>query len=357
MSTIQKKLQSLLDTLVADGRERGMQLAVYQNGKLIVDAFAGYMDPEKSKKVDGDTLFPIFSVTKGVVATAAHRAVEKGQVGYDTPIAKVWPEFAANGKGGITFRHALTHTAGMQMMGTGLVAEDLIDWDKMCRMLAEATPVSPPGEQQVYHAVTYGWLVGEVLRRVDGRGIQQIVREDICNPLGIRDMFIGIPDGVDDRVAILEHPGAGAPPADDMPREVAKCMWPLHTWMNHPAGRRACVPGSSGIMSARAIAKHYAALLPGGIDGVQLISDQTLQLVMQDPGKRFGWMTAGTNPNDQQFGHGGFGGANGYAIPKHGVAVGLAKNRFDFSGQAGEGEVFAAIKRELGIVTVEAPAK
>ena len=360
MSTLQSKMQSLLTAAVAEGRERGMQLAVYHNGKLIVDAFAGHMDPEKSKLVDGETLFPIFSVTKGITATAAHRAVEKGQISYDTPIAKVWPEFAANGKGNILFRHVLNHTAGLQMMATGLVPEDLLDWDKMCRMLATATPVSAPGESQVYHAVTFGWLVGEVVRRVDGRPIQQIVQDDICKPLGIRDLYIGAPASVDDRVATLEHPAAPGVPEDDVPREVARCMWPLYYWMNQPVARRGVIPASNGIMSARAIARHYAALVSGGVDGVQLISDKTREIATQvtkpDTDKKIGlgWFLGGTNADDFQFGHGGYGGSNGFAIPGHRLAVGLTKNLF--GSNPAEGEVFAALKRELGI-RVEAPAQ
>jgi CubicO group peptidase (beta-lactamase class C family) len=330
-----------------------MQVTVYHHGKLVADAFAGYMDPEKSRKVSGDTLFPIFSVTKGIVATAAHMAVEKGLVTYDTPVAKVWPEFAANGKGNILFRHVLNHTAGMQMMPVGLVPEDLLDWDKMCRLLAAATPVSAPGESQVYHAVNYGYLVGEVLRRVDGRPIETIVREDICRPLNIRDMYIGTPASEDGRIAFLEHPEAGPPPEDDVPREVARCMWPLHHWMNQPFARRAVVPGSSGIMTARAIARHYAAVLHGGVDGVQLISDKTREIAtvpaIPDAPKRFGlgWGIGEIVPGVLQFGHGGFGGSNGYAMPAYGVAVGLTKNLF--SSRAAEGEVFTAIRRELGI--------
>jgi CubicO group peptidase (beta-lactamase class C family) len=123
--------------------------------------------------------------------------------------------------------------------------------------------------------------------------------------------------------------------------------------MNQPTARRAVVPASNGIMSARAIARHYAAVLAGGVDGVQLISDATRERAIRpskadvEKKRGLGWMLAGTGPDDLQFGHGGFGGSNGYAIPAHGVAVGLTKNRFSASGS--EGEVFAAIKRELGI--------
>src|SRR5687767_13279785 len=232
MSTLQKKMQGMLDAAVAEGRERGMQLAVYYDGESVVDAWAGHMDSEKSKPVDGDTLFPVFSVTKGITATAAHQAVERGLIDYDTPIAKVWPEFAANGKGAITLRHVLTHTSGMQLLPAGMVADDLYDWDKLCRLLAAAAPAAAPGEAQVYHAITYGLLIGELLRRVDGRPIQRIVREDISEPLGVRDLHIGIPQGVDDPVATLEDPHASPPPEHDIPLDVPRCLYPIHAWMN-----------------------------------------------------------------------------------------------------------------------------
>lgn len=139
-------------------------------------------------------MFCTFSTTKGITATAIHLLAEQEKLNYENPIAKFWPEFASHGKDKITIRHALTHTAGMPHMPEGVKPEDLCNWDKMCRLIADLDPLSPPGSQFMYHAMTYGWLLGEVARRADGRPIERIVQEDICAPLGIRDLYFGIPE-------------------------------------------------------------------------------------------------------------------------------------------------------------------
>jgi CubicO group peptidase (beta-lactamase class C family) len=347
MNSPQSRIESLLAELVADGSELGIQVAVYHRSRLVVDASAGVMSPAPgAPPVTAETLFPIFSTGKGIVATAAHLIVERGLATYDTPVASVWPEFAAHGKGNITLRHLLDHTAGLSAVPADIGHEASLDWDKVCTALAAARPVSDPGEKLAYHAMTYGWLLGEFIRRVDSRPFAQFVREEIAAPLGVTDaLYFGLPDSEVSRVVTLERippPAPVSPPPPDP--AIPRWRGPLEEWMNQPDVRRACIPGSNGIMTARAVARHYAALLPGGVDGVELLPPArialatTLQLPRPEPQEGFpflfslGYMqgspTIGIGPETSAFGHGGYGGSHGYANPDRSFAVGITKNRF-----------------------------
>ncbi len=341
-------MQTVLQQAVREGRERGVQLAVYHNNELVVDTWAGLADAATGTAVDGDTLFPVFSVTKAMAATIMHRLVERGHVGYETPVADVWPEFGAHGKQGITVRHVLSHTAGLPCLPMGIGYVELCDWPAMCTAIAQQRPQTPPGWHMAYHAVTFGWLVGEVARRVDGRSFQQLLKEEICDCAGITDMYTGIPESVTPRVAVLQEIFAHgqAPSCDDsVPRDIPGWMQPLAEMMNRPDARRACIPASNGIMSARAIARHYAALLPGGVDGVELLPPERVRAatVRQLPGDGrealpmgLGYFLGnGVVENGDEmaaFGHGGYGGSTGFASGKHRLAVGFTKNLFSPAG-------------------------
>ncbi len=334
-------IQQFLNDLVASGDERGMQLAVYFRGELVIDAWAG-------EGIDGDTLFPVFSVSKGITATLLNQLVERGALSYDTRVADVWPEFAANGKGNILVRHIASHTSGLAGVPTAIQAETVFDWDAVSAALAAMPSATPPGAEICYHAITYGWLLGEILRRVDGRPFLQRLAEDICAPLGIRDLFIGLPDAEIGRVAHLTDSFDPEPlPDDSVPQSIPGWMLPLTEALNRPDVRRACMPASNGIMSARALARHYAALLPGGVDGVELlppdrVRQATIWPVIDNvpPGETpwafgIGYGLSGTyrpgQPADQ-FGHGGYGGAEGHADRTRGYAIGFTKHHFSANG-------------------------
>lgn len=344
MSHYQDKIQSLLDRLTGEGTQRGLQVAVYLEGEQVVDAWSGVMDPRGTLPVQGDTLFPVFSVSKGMAATLAHQAVERGLLSYDLPIAEVWPEFAAHGKEKITLRHALNHTAGLPNMPSGVGYAELGNWDAMCSAVAAMSPVTPPGVWGAYHAITFGWIVGETVRRVDGRSFQQHLHEAIALPLGIADdMFIGIPDEVEPRVALLEEYDLPPLPDPVKPSPVPGWVGPLYAFMNRVDVRRACLPASSGIMTARAVARHYAALLPGGIDGVELLSPARVreatapQDTKSPTGEPFPWALgyaafpafAAPNSGAIPFGHGGYGGSMGFADPGRKMAVAINRNWFN----------------------------
>lgn len=343
-NSLQTKIQKFLDRLTSSGTQRGLQVAVYREGELVVDAWSGVADPRTGEPVRGDTLFPAFSTSKGMAATLAHRAVERGLLSYDRPIAEVWPEFGANEKEKITLRHALNHSAGLPNMPTGIGFPDLSDWDAMCRAVAGLAPVFPPGSRAQYHAITYGWIVGETVRRVDGRSFQQQLHEDISVPLGLeKDLFIGIPGDVESRVALLEEPDAAPPQDDSTPSPVPGWLGTLVSFMNRPDMRRACLPASTGIMTARAIARHYASLLPGGVDGVELLPRTRMleatapQGLLTPEGTDSPWALGYARlpqcslPGAEMpaFGHGGYGGSMGFADPGRKLAVGLTRNAFN----------------------------
>jgi CubicO group peptidase (beta-lactamase class C family) len=345
MKTLEKEIQSVLDDVTADGSERGVQVAVYHRGDCIANCFAGTMDASGRKRVDEKTLFPVFSTTKGIAATVAHLLVERGEITYDTPIAEVWPEFAAHGKGGITLRHALNHTAGLPFVPTGVGLDALHDWTKICAAVADLTPATPPGEAWAYHAITYGWLIGEVARRVDGRPFAEFVRDEISLPLDVEDeLFVGIPDDVEPRIATLEakvdEEAMALLRADPAPQAIPALVQPLHEWMNRADARRACLPASNGIMTAHAVARHFAALLPGGVDGIELLPPSRIAWATEPqrprnlkpgdptPHQRLGYGVSGMF-SPTAFGNAGHGGSVGFADPACGLAFGFARNCFD----------------------------
>jgi CubicO group peptidase (beta-lactamase class C family) len=333
---LQETIQSMLDEVVAEGSERGVQVAIYQDGAEVVNAFAGTMAPG-GNAVTEKTLFPIYSTTKGIMAIMVHLLAQRGQIDYDTPIATYWPEFAAEGKGGITVRHALAHTSGLANMPPGVSERDVYNWDTICAALAARPAVSPPGEKFAYHAVTYGWLLGEIIRRVDGRDVATFLREEITRPLGIEDsLFIGLPADRQGDVAVLQE---DPPPTENgLGTTVTPWMFPLGEWMNQAAAREACIPGSNGIASARAVARVYAAVLPGGLDGVELLSSAQLRLATetQTPalGRPEGERRRGLGfildeaGQPSGFGHGGYGGSWAFGDATYRLAVGVTHNLF-----------------------------
>ena len=335
----QSAVQAVLDRAVAENRERGVQVAAYFKGELVADAWAGLADPATGRRVDGDTLFPVFSVTKGILTTAIHRLVERGAFEYDTRIADLWPAFGAAGKLTVTVRQALCHSAGIPHMPPDATRADLGDWDAMCAAVARLTPLWPPGTRACYHAVTFGWILGEVARRVTGKPVRQLLHAECGAPIGVKDLHCGLPPAAERRVAVLEEPDwKPLPPPADMPPSVPDWMQPLAGWMNSGPARRACIPASNGCMSARALARHYAALLPGGVGGVELLPPARVRLATvphflgEPPPVRvgLGYFLGGAGgafgSRLTTFGHGGYGGSNAFADPETGLAFAFTRN-------------------------------
>jgi CubicO group peptidase (beta-lactamase class C family) len=363
-------VQSLLEEIIASGEETGLQAAAYLNGELVIDAAAGIADPDTGRSVDGDTLFTVFSTSKGVTATCMHLLAERGQLDYDAPVARYWPEFAARGKERVTVRDALTHRAGVPQMPDGLTPEDICAWDGITAAIADLPLLWEPGTKTGYHAYTFGWILGEVLRRIDGRQIAAFVQEEICAPLGMRDIYFGIPDDVEDRVAPLigesltENTGA-----EDtlLPRAIPPHLAPSARVHNRPDVRRASIPAGGGIMSARAVARHYAALI-GEVDGVRLLPPERIRIATElqtddvdlaigfPIRKALGYFLGGPySPMSERitaFGHPGAGGSTAFADPRYGLAAGFTKNRLVTSmdpTQAAAYRVGTKIREALGV--------
>ncbi len=340
-SPIQDLAQRLLADLIESGAEIGVQLAIHQHGRPIVDAFAGRLHANADEPVTGDTLFAVFSTGKAIAATAVHRLVEMGLLEYDKPIAHYWPEFAKHGKAGITLRHALSHTAGVPQM-PDCTAEEIADWDRMCELVADLKPFWGPGERTHYHAITYGWLIGEPARRAAGRDFGRIVQEEVCVPLGMDAFYFGIPEALQSRVATMPEPAGNnfpTPAADDpvAGRNIPKNLWPLERWMNTPSICRGCIPASNALANARSISRHYAGLDLTRPNGETLLSKGTLREVTQlarpanpdSPPTKFALGYALFESADaapRPFGHHGYGGSQGHLDRARGLAVGVTRN-------------------------------
>jgi CubicO group peptidase (beta-lactamase class C family) len=343
------KVRLALQGLVRDTPEVGLQVAAYLDGKLVVDAWAGLADEATGKKVDGDTLFMLSSTTKGVTSTCMHILAEKHKLDYDMPIVKVWPEFGAHGKQRATLHHALSHQTGVPQTPVGYTPEWLADWDRMCRGIADLTPMFPIGERTAYHSLNFGYINGEILRRVDGRSIGRFLQDEICKPLHADSIFLGVPDAELGRVAVLKD---GPPaPADYDARMVGEPAGSqVARYFNRPEVQKAAIPGSGGIMSARGLARHYAMLANWGeLDGARIVPEARIRAgielqsfewdeiyrvrVRRSLGYRRG-SDCGPLASPEAFGHVGGGGSFGYADPARRLGIGFAKNYFTYTDAA-----------------------
>lgn len=279
MSNLQAAVQAAIDELIDSGDEIGLQVAVYEDGELVVDAVAGVADTETGAKVEPDALIFSTSTGKGLTSTVAHVLVEQGRLDYDTPIADVWPEFGVRGKEKATLRHVLTHTVGLPGLPPDTDPADLADWDKICAALAASEPWWEPGTKLGYHAITFGYLVGEIVRRATGRGISDVLRDEVAAPLGVaNELFFAVPESELGRVARLEERGEPLTAEQLEQFEAAMPLFfeatpmavmPSAELYNRHDFRTADVPAGATV-SARAIARMYAALL-GEVDGVRLL--------------------------------------------------------------------------------------
>ena len=352
---LQSRLERLLGGLVDGGYELGAQVAVYLEGELVADVVVGLVASNSSRKVDSGTLFPVCSTGKGMLATIVHVLAERGLVDYGKPVAEYWPEFGANGKGAVTVEQALSHQSGIPQVPVFRSFEEALDFDAACARVAELAPLWPPGSDMQYHSRSFGWIVGGLAQKASGRPLKQLLLDCVTGPLGIEsDMFFGIGEEADRRFSAFEAqpavqaqvstaPITNAPPP---PGTVAELAMPLMDFVNLPRVRRCAMPAVNGIMSAKAIAKHYAALM-GEVDGVRLVPEGRLKLATTRVtregttplcfGHGFGLGYCLKGPADDMgafFGHGGAGGSEGMANQRLKMAFGLTKNRMDTHGAA-----------------------
>jgi CubicO group peptidase (beta-lactamase class C family) len=357
MIDLQSRIQDAIARLVESGAERGLQVAVYHQGRLVADAVAGIADEATGRAVESGTPFYVYSTGKGVTATLAHILVDRGLFTYDTPIVELWPEFGAHGKERATVRHALTHTVGVPGLPGDTTPEDLCNWEKMCATIAAAEPWWEPGTKTGYHAYTFGYIVGEIIRRATGKPISRVLLEEVGGPLGVADeIYFGVPESELGRLARLEDEEGTAAFIASFPDDSPIFKWgPRAVSANAELGNRADILmadiPAGGKMTARAVARMYAALL-GEVDGVRLISPERLReasavafagedQIMGNPatwalGYSVGRPGSTPEASPTWFGMVGAGGSCAYADTASGYSFAVAKNKLAFNLDAVE---------------------
>ena len=344
----------------------GAAVCVYHRGKPVVDLWGG--ERTEGEPWGSDTVAMCFSTTKGVASTALHILADRGEVDYDERVATYWPEFAANGKADITVRHVLTHSSGLHRIRS-LVdhGSRLHDWDHMVEALAAAEPAYEPGTRHGYHALTYGWLVGEIVRRVSGKGIAAFVDSEIAAPLDLDGLYIGLPASERGREAPLKAlnlPRVGNRRLRQLEKRIGTQMGKMVSAMPGPLNTRrivnalaprnveeaffgagifdAALPAANGFFTARSLGRMYAALAGWGeVDGVRILSEETVGRIstVQRRGRdhvlvlpmdwRLGYHRVFTTrgPLSTGFGHFGFGGSGAWADPSRDLALGFVCSR------------------------------
>ena len=336
----------------AAGREVGASFAASVDGRLVVDLWGGHADAARTRPWERDTIVNVWSVTKAMTSLAAHVLVGRRLLDVDAPVAEYWPEFAQAGKANVTVRHVLAHQAGLAAIRTPLPRDAFYDWDCMTGALAAETPWWEPGSTSGYHALTFGFLVGEIVRRISGRTLGAFLRDEVTTPLGA-DFHIGLPESEDARVAEMIPPtaaeakAAGRQAQIDPASMLGKLMRnPLVTppMANQPAWRRAEVPAANGHGNARSVVRVLSALACGGtLDGERIVAAEALaaaiepqwtgrDLVLNIPMRwALGFMRSSDvlplGPNPRCFGHGGWGGSLGIADADGRVAWAYVMNK------------------------------
>jgi len=281
-------LRELFAAKLESGEDLGASLVFNIDGEVVVDLWGGWADEARTVPWAEDTIANVFSTTKAMTSLAALVLVDRGELDLDANVAKYWPEFAARGKAGIKVRHLLSHTSGVSGWDQPITLEDLYDWDKSTALLAAQAPWWEPGTASGYHALNYGHLIGEVIRRITGQRLGEFFAAQIAGPLGA-DFHIGLPSSEFHRVANLVPPPAAPAAADLMqpdPNSVAfktvtnPTMSVETTWTE--GWRRADIGAGNGHGNARSLARLQSAVACGGeVDGVRLLSPKTIDRIFE----------------------------------------------------------------------------
>jgi CubicO group peptidase (beta-lactamase class C family) len=340
-------VRSAFTSLFADRLDHGSAVAVWVDGQLVVDLWGGHSDLACTRPWHRDTLVNVWSVTKGVAALAVAMLVERGRLDYRAPVAQYWPEFAANGKAAITLDQLMSHQAGLDGLSVPMSDADFYAGAPFTQALAAMAPLWPPGSRCVYHPVTYGHIIGELVRRVDGRSFGAFIAQEIVEPLGL-SLFVGLPEAHDHRAAEM----SAHDKAYDWIRQGEKSAYPhgfrnptlLASTPNDRAWRAAEVPAANGQSDARSLARLYGALACGGaIDGYRLVSAETLRLAVVErfngvdacsmaptvfaAGFRIGAIGFGPHVGAGHFGHTGWGGSVAFADPSRRLGFAFVTSR------------------------------
>ena len=364
---VQAGFEPVADAFLANFAEHdevGAACSMYIDGEPVVDIWGGMADVDEGRAWAQDTIVIVFSCTKGVTAVAANQLIEEGRLDPDAPVAEYWPEFAAAGKSTIPVAWVLSHRAGLAAIdATDLTLDDIAAWDPVIDAIAAQEPNWEPGTKHGYHARTYGWMTGELIRRVTGLMPGEYVAEHIAGPLSI-DFLIGVPAAEDHRVATLYPPHYDDPAVERLADEILRdTSTMLGRVMSGPAGlfryddmwntrrmRGAQMPSSNGHGDARALARMYAACL-GEIDGVRLLALETVaaatevrssgtDCVIGQPltfGLGFALApTFGPYAGARAFGHSGAGGSTAFADPECDLGFAYVMNHMQLSVSEGD---------------------
>mgnify|MGYP003321244060 FL=1 len=363
----------IFEKSISSGFELGGSIAVEVKGKKVIDLWGGHLDPSQSNLWEENTLVNVFSTTKGIAAICLLQLIEKGLLDIEKPVSEYWPEFSANGKDHIPVKYLFCHKAGLCGVREPLQSGAFSDWELITSELARQEPLWEPGTAHGYHAITYGHLVGELLRKIDGRTIGQYFKEEIAEPLDL-DFWIGLPDSEFNRVSDIYPSKPGPlqylfPLLTKLPRfmlpgrakfllDFGDTSKPVGAAFNNPPissnegmeantkqWRNAEIPAANGHGTARSIAKLYGILANGGSrDGIHVLSPETIEkgrqtqsdgkdLVLGGMRTRFGlgFMLGTENvsmgPNPNAFGHGGAGGSLGFSDPDNNISLGFVMNQ------------------------------
>ncbi|KAH7846656.1 hypothetical protein Vadar_016567 [Vaccinium darrowii] len=278
-SDVEAKLRQLLVELGDADKILGIQVCAYKDGEVIIDTAAGMLGRYDPRPVQPDSLFPVFSVTKGIAAGMLHWLVDNGKLKLDENVGNVWPQFRGNGKDLIKVHHVLNHTSGMHNALANLIQENpflMLDWDECLSRIATSAPETEPGLEQLYHHVSFGWLCGGIMEHASGKKFQEILEEAFVRPLNIDgELYVGIPPGVESRLASLTSDADDLKklsgisnrsdfPSTFQPSNIAQLATTLPALFNTLNVRRAIIPAANGHCSARALARYYATLVDGG---------------------------------------------------------------------------------------------
>ena len=331
-----REITRLFHEQIDRGLHPGAGLAVYRHGRLALDLWGGRADDAAGDPVAADTMFILYSSTKPLAAACLHILWERGRLDWDDPVAAYWPAFAKHGKGAVTIRHILTHRGGFPETPPELSWDRWQDWDYVVECMEDIIPDYPAGQIMAYHPRNFGWVIGELVRRIDGRHIGAFLREEILDPLALHDGYVGLPPELEPRVSRIhamedcDRPGMIRP-------------------YNRPEVHQAVHPAGGGIFTARDLARFYAMLANGGaLDGVRIMEPATIAEAtrLQSEANDFslgmrmrrglGYVLddsrMGARPEPGQglgtFGHGGAGTSVGWADPALGLAVAYITNGF-----------------------------
>ena len=379
---VDKGFEAVKDAFAANfekHEEVGAGFCLYVNGRKVVDIWGGTADVATSSPYTEDSLQVVFSTTKGATAVCAHTLVERGDLDLDAPVKDYWPEFAAAGKDTIPVRMLLNHQAGLPAIRKDVTLDDVVAWDPIVEALAEQEPYWEPGTAHGYHALTYGYLVGEVIKRITGQSPGSFFAKEVAEPLGL-EFWIGLPEEYESRVAPLIQmpPAAEDPSLPEQVREMMKAFTDPSTLtgraLNNPklpedgfnlrAVHAAEMPAANGITNARSLARMYAATI-GEVDGVRLLKPETVERARQiesdGPDRvlflpsRFGlgfMLDGGFTPltGPGSYGHAGAGGSLGFAHPELGIGYGYVMNKMqgNLAGDPRTLGLIDAVKASLG---------